>query len=59
MKKKRTPRLRGGASAPCPRCGGPSRVIVTRRLGDQISRRRECLARRCRHEFKTTEEAEE
>lgn len=55
MKPKPKRRLRGGTSAPCPKCGGPSRVIVTRRAGDIVTRRRSCLKRSCHHEFKTEE----
>lgn len=37
-------RLRGGASIPCPKCKGPTRVLQTRRNPDKTVRReRTCL----------------
>lgn len=47
-------RPRGGASVMCPRCGANSEVIITRRDGDQVSRRRECKGE-ARHLFDTQE----
>ncbi len=35
-------RPRGGASVPCPRCGADSQVLLTRRDGNEVSRRRQC-----------------
>jgi transcriptional regulator NrdR family protein len=50
-------RKRGGASMLCPKCQSPSRVIQTRRHGEdehlEIVRDRECLKKS--HRFKTTE----
>lgn len=53
-KKNMKGRLRGGASVPCPECGANSRVIITRRDVDAVSRRRVCLGSG-HHEFFTTE----
>ena len=43
----------------CPRCGGESEVLSTRRLaeGYELRRRRLCLGR-CRQRFTTHEEAD-
>ncbi len=43
--KKSKKRPRGGASVPCPKCGGPSRAIDTRRhkTTGKVLRNRECL----------------
>ena len=47
-------RERGGASIPCPRCGGPTRVLQTRRNTDKTVRReRTCLV--CEIVFDTQE----
>jgi transcriptional regulator NrdR family protein len=53
----RKKRSRGGASAPCPRCKGPTRVSDTRRSGEGVRRLRRCVAARCRHVFSTEEKA--
>ena len=50
-------RERGGASHPCPKCGGPTHVIITRRREEAVNRRRACLL--CDHEFGTREVAVE
>jgi hypothetical protein len=56
------PRERGGASIPCPVCGGPTRVLATRRSGDRfpgnegdVWRRRLCKRSKCRAESETVE----
>lgn len=47
-------RLRGGASIPCPRCKGPTRVLQTRRNADKsVRRERTCLD--CKIVFDTNE----
>jgi transcriptional regulator NrdR family protein len=47
-------RVRGGASIPCPRCKGPTRVLQTRRQPDlTVRRERTCL--RCKVTFDTHE----
>lgn len=47
-------RRRGGASVPCPECGGDSRVVETRRVDDMTVRRtRACQT--CDHRFETRE----
>lgn len=48
-------RPRGGASAPCPKCGGPTHVEVTRRREDAVVRNRVCVRKRCGHKFMTSE----
>jgi transcriptional regulator NrdR family protein len=55
MSTRRKKRLRGGASAPCPRCKGPSHVIITRRDEERprVNRHRECL--KCGTTFETKE----
>jgi len=58
---KKQTRPRGGASHPCPACGGDSRVLLTRRLPvdtsgtppGSVSRKRECLS--CGTQFSTNE----
>lgn len=58
MKKtKRKPkRPRGGASAPCPRCTSPSRVLDTRRGNNgTVTRTRRCNSVECAHTFVTHE----
>lgn len=50
-------RKRGGASVPCPECGGPTHVVITRRLEDAVKRMRKCTKVRCGHQFSTTEKA--
>jgi hypothetical protein len=52
--KKMKGRPRGGASVPCPRCGKDSQVIITRRDGDEVNRRRVCKGR-AEHLFDTVE----
>jgi len=50
-------RVRGGASIPCPRCKGPTRVLQTRRNPDRTVRRvRTCL--NCAIVFDTRERPE-
>lgn len=45
-------RKRGGATLPCPKCGGTTRVKETRRVDEQtIKRLRVCRARRCKTEL--------
>jgi transcriptional regulator NrdR family protein len=39
---------------PCPRCGKDSQVIITRRDGDEVNRRRVCKGR-AEHLFDTVE----
>lgn len=67
MRRKR----RGGASFPCPRCEGPSRVLDTRRRGSPefptpadnstlpfppaVRRERRCSKKSCAHRFYTLE----
>lgn len=46
-------RARGGASCPCPRCKGDTRVLVTRRMDLLVQRQRECLG--CERRFVTYE----
>lgn len=50
-------RPRGGASVPCPRCGGPSRVVETRRLDPMrtVHRKRKCVDNN--HSFESEEVA--
>lgn len=48
-------RKRGGASCPCPKCGGSSRVSDTRRTKRAVRRQRRCANRKCGHEFATRE----
>jgi hypothetical protein len=56
--KKQTKRMkgrpRGGATVPCPRCGRDSRVVITRRDGPDVVRRRICKGP-AEHLFDTTE----
>lgn len=49
-------RVRGGASHPCPRCGEPTHVQVTRREEEhnRIVRWRECPS--CKHRYRTKEQ---
>lgn len=54
-KKNMKGRPRGGASVPCPSCGKDSHVIITRRSGDEVSRRRICVGRG-KHLFDTLEQ---
>lgn len=56
-------RPRGGASYACPRCGGRTEVVDTRRHEDgvRVRRVRQCVdqpKRRCERRFTTTEEVE-
>jgi hypothetical protein len=44
---------RGGASAPCPKCGANSHVVVTQRQDGDVIRVRKC--KRYGHEFRTKE----
>jgi hypothetical protein len=53
-KKNMKGRKRGGASVPCPECEADSHVIITRREGGVVIRKRACLGRTS-HEFTTTE----
>jgi len=53
-KKNMRGRPRGGASVLCPQCGKDSRVIITRRDGRDVVRRRVCKGR-AEHLFETTE----
>lgn len=55
-KKNMAGRKRGGASVPCPECGSNSQVIITRRGGNSVNRRRECTGRG-KHSFFTDERA--
>ncbi len=55
MKPAKTKRPRGGASVPCPKCGGPSRAIETRRKKGKVVRNRECLE--CTKSFASEEVA--
>jgi len=55
-KKNMKGRPRGGASVPCPRCGKDSRVVITRRDGPDVLRRRQCKGAH-EHLFDTTESA--
>lgn len=48
-------RPRGGASIPCPECEADSHVIITRREGSVVVRKRECKGR-TPHVFETREE---
>lgn len=53
-RKKMKKRARGGASHPCPKCGKPSHVMVTRRSGEgRVVRTRICLG--CDNVFRTEE----
>jgi len=53
----KTKRPRGGASIPCPRCKGPTRVLQTRRNIDKsVWRERNCP--KCEHVFDTLERPE-
>lgn len=56
-------RPRGGASHACPRCGGRTEVVDTRRHEDgvRVRRVRQCVSqpkRACQRRFNTTEEVE-
>lgn len=51
-KKNMKGRKRGGASVPCPRCHKDSRVIITRRVSDEVLRNRVCKSN---HAFTTVE----
>jgi len=51
-------RARGGASAPCPKCGGPSHVEVTRRVEGTVRRSRRCTKKKCGHRFTTLEQVD-
>ena len=55
---KKARRPRGGASAPCPKCSGPTQVEVTRRNGDDVVRNRVCIRKKCGHKFITREARE-
>jgi hypothetical protein len=55
MPKKTKRRKRGGASVPCPQCGGSTEVVITRRSDRVVTRKRKC--KRCRHKFETREAA--
>ena len=55
--KKAKKRPRGGASVPCPRCGGPSAVSETRRLDEKRSVHRKRRCRDCSHTFESEEVA--
>lgn len=48
-------RPRGGASVPCPKCGGPSRVVDTRRSDKigSVQRKRLCIPKG--HSFESEE----
>jgi transcriptional regulator NrdR family protein len=54
-KRSQTGRKRGGASVPCPSCGGASKVVETRRAlrFKLVARARECLS--CDRVFYTSE----
>jgi predicted RNA-binding Zn-ribbon protein involved in translation (DUF1610 family) len=52
----RQKRVRGGASHPCPSCGSTTHVIVTRRHGETVVRRRQCRRHEA-HRFTTEERA--
>lgn len=54
-KKKMKGRKRGGASHPCPKCGSDSEVIITKRDGSAVLRKRQCL-RRPSHKYATMEQ---
>ena len=47
-------RPRGGASVPCPVCAKDSEVVITRRMGQEVSRRRKCKGKPS-HEFYSIE----
>jgi transcriptional regulator NrdR family protein len=56
--KKPKKRARGGASYPCPDCGGTTHVVITRRVQvgkdkSRVVRKRECQS--CGSQFKTEE----
>jgi hypothetical protein len=53
-KKNMKGRPRGGASMPCPECGGDSHVIITNRVLGTVMRARACLQHD--HRFKTVEQ---
>lgn len=55
--KKEAKRPRGGATYPCPHCGGPTHVLTTRKVEEGIRRRRKCRDFRCGSVFPTLEEA--
>lgn len=55
-RKTKAKRQRGGATMACPTCGSTSHVLTTRRVGDEIVRRRQC-ARTAGHRFETREVA--
>lgn len=54
QKKRMKGRPRGGATVPCPACEKDSRVLLTRRDGNTVIRRRQCLGPG-HHLFDTTE----
>jgi transcriptional regulator NrdR family protein len=53
-----TRRPRGGASHACPKCGGRTEVVDTRRSedGPGVRRVRQCVRVGCRRRFTTAEE---
>lgn len=53
-KKNMLGRPRGGATVPCPTCQSDSEVIITRRDGPDVIRRRQCKGAG-EHLFDTTE----
>ena len=48
----------GTATMLCPKCESVSKVLRTGREGSKVIRHRECLSKKCRHRFHTTERSE-